>query len=386
MNPVENKAASSNTNSDINHLDDTIDHSAESTNIMDVNNNIDASAGTNNTSLFTSLNLKVEILEKKYNDLIPLLKDCCDNANELRKTRAISDIVGMAPAIDFNKSDTFVFAKVYIFVKSELVKLNSRYAGNFSLIFGYFEKGSPEEFESCRQDALGLLSKVILSIIKDAPGKNKLLGEIGYLSTPPLYALLEKIRSFHCGSRKVPFAFEDSISHIKYGNNYDNVGAVKLYFNVVETLSLFHHIRGKLSDAKQAEILLLNMDPIFKAKFLSFQVKSNFIKSETGDYFSVFDSVGLLLNKLEEYEEESNFTTNVNNLAQVFIDKGTRLKKKNSTAGSSSFNTNSVGTGNQNSKNHGKSNQSSRANVRAIKVAVNDVSIKPSTDLNARPW
>ena len=308
MNPVENKAASSNANPDIHQFDDSIDHSAESTNIMDVNTNVNASAGTVDTSLLTSLNLKVEILEKKYNDLLPLLKDCCDNSNELRKTRAVTEIVGMAPVIDFNKSDTFVFAKVYIFVKSELVKLDPRYAGNFTLIFGYFEKGSPEEFEGCRQDALSLLSKVILLIIKDAPGKNKLLGEIGYLSTPPLYALLEKIRSFHCGSRKVPFAFEDSISHIKYGNNYDNVGAVKLYFNVVETLSLFHHIRGNLSDAKQAEILLLNMDPTFKAKFLSFQVKSNFIKSETGDYFSVFNSVGLLLNKLEEYEDESNFT------------------------------------------------------------------------------
>lgn len=136
---MKNKATTSSASGTY-QFDDTIEQSVGSTNIMDVNNDIDISAGTVNTSLFTSLNLKVEILEKKYNDLIPLLKDCCDNANELRKTRAISDIVGMAPAIDFNKSDTFVFAKVYIFVKSELVKLNPRYAGNFSLIFGYLRR------------------------------------------------------------------------------------------------------------------------------------------------------------------------------------------------------------------------------------------------------
>lgn len=58
-------------------------------------------------------------------------------------------------------------------------------------------------------------------------------------------------------------------------------------------------------------------------------MKSNFTKLEIGDYFSVFIYVCLLLSELEEYENGSNFMTNVNNLVQVFIDKQSRLKKKN---------------------------------------------------------
>lgn len=71
------------------------------------------------------------------------------------------------------------------------------------------------------------------------------------------------------------------------------------------------------------------MDPTFESKLLSKKMKSNFTKLEIGDYFSVFIYVCLLLSELEEYENGSNFMTNVNNLVQVFIDKQSRLKKKN---------------------------------------------------------
>ncbi|KAG0678004.1 hypothetical protein C6P42_000603, partial [Pichia californica] len=223
-------------------------------------NLITNSSDTNQTSVeeVSQLTLKLENLKSNYENFLPLFKETITKVEKLSNAKELTDLNKMGPVLDFNNSSSFTFIRWYVYLETQLLKILGKY--NFELAFTPFEKDNSEDFANTDKTTLSMLTDVIWYSIKDAIGKR-------------IY---------------------NSYSIVKYGSNYDNATAVSLMFNVIDGLSLFHDVRHMVLEGRKVEILLQNMEPKFKQKFLNFLLQTNFISSTSGDYSSSFTSTTFL--------------------------------------------------------------------------------------------
>ena len=104
-----------------------------------------------------------------------------------------------------------------------------------------------------------------------------------------MFEILEQMRSYHCGSRSIFLNFTDAFRVMKYGVNYDNVGAVKMLLSYIDCLSLFYPVKNYLSEKQKIDKFVANMDPNFREKLMSYLFKSKIVLTE--NIFTVSNDV-----------------------------------------------------------------------------------------------
>jgi hypothetical protein len=188
---------------------------------------------------------------------------------KLGKNTAITQLVTLAPTIEFDKPNVAQFARFYLYWKTELSTLDT-HGEALKSCFEIFEKHDVDQMKEVDADTLAILVMAIHLSTKDSPGKGKLFYELGYVNTPPIFGLLEEIHSFHCGARSYPVSVERVINVIKYGSTYDNIGAVRIHLSFLECVKLFHPVKDDIPESKKVSNFLENMSEKYKAGFLDF--------------------------------------------------------------------------------------------------------------------
>lgn len=257
---------------------------------------------------------------------IPLISQSFTQIKKLTKDNKIATLVTMSPGIDFNTPDAGKYARYYLYYKHALLKMEASDGRNYPIIFGCFERLDETGFDAIDEETVAEFTTVVLQSIKSAGGKQKLLNSMGAIYTPSIFSLFEHIRSYHCGTRDIPLNFQDAFGTIKYGVNYNNVGAVKMFLSYADCIALFHPVKNPLTEGQKVETFIKNMDGSFKNKLLSYLFKRQLIESD--DPFHITSSINdldQLLQFISQYESSVNFGTKTKHLSSFTIDQSIRI-------------------------------------------------------------
>lgn len=271
-------------------------------------------------------NMSYDDLITRVNELQELVqaqsKGAFAELSIVKKQNQISSILKFAPKIYFNNKNQYAYAKHYDYFKSMLIEDDIRYKD----LFDFFEKGDKVGFNALDHKLITYFQELLYKSIYEVQGVPKLLSSLGFLNTPPLYDLMEKIREYHCGPRKIPFNVTKSFNEIKYGISCDNAEAVETHDRVVKVMLLFHREEDSLSSERKAKMLLDNMSDAFKSKLKAHLLSQRLITDGTDDPFASYDDLDKLLKDLKLINSSAiPYKQRCEDLYKINLDKSIRL-------------------------------------------------------------
>ncbi|GMM47395.1 hypothetical protein DAPK24_039700 [Pichia kluyveri] len=271
-----------------------------------------------------SVNYK-DASEANYDDVTDTIGHS-SSTGQLFKDTKIKLLFGMSPGIDFSFPDSGNFARYYLYFKQTLIKMDN--SKNYAKVFQAFEKNDEDAYNKIDNNTLNEFTVIMLNSFKTAVGRRNFVNSVGVDYSGTMFAILEKMRYYHCGSRKTFLDVTDAFGVIKYGFNYNNVNAVKLLLSYIDCLSLFHPVKNSLSEEQKIDKFLAKMDPTFRGKLISYLFYSEVISTE--DVFTVSKDVSTfseLLEFISQYENSVNQELKCKRLSNINIDQSITVFK-----------------------------------------------------------